>query len=158
MNILLVLLYNDNSINEYSTIVYLTIINYCQYIRILQDSILSCCRILAVIRVFVSMFFFLFLCNYLPTTRTIQALITNDIVFLIGAILFGLSSGVFSSLAMMYAPRCVSVSELIFLSNTVVNLYLRHNATFTEKYFRSIELKNVITMNLNIRIFILLCT
>jgi equilibrative nucleoside transporter 1/2/3 len=73
---------------------------------------LPCCRsnfywIMAVIRVFVSVFFFLFLCNYLPETRTLRIFFSHDILFLIGAIFFGLTSGAFSSLAMMYAPRAV---------------------------------------------------
>lgn len=50
--------------------------------------------------------FFLF-CNYNPATRTWPIYITNDYVYLAGGIALGLTSGYYSSLCMMYAPRCV---------------------------------------------------
>ncbi|CAG2174700.1 unnamed protein product [Oppiella nova] len=48
--------------------------------------------------------FFLF-CNYNPGARQWPVLIDNDYVFIMGGVLLGLSSGYFSSLCMMYAPR-----------------------------------------------------
>lgn len=48
---------------------------------------------------------FFLLCNYKPLMRSWPVLIRNDWVYLIGSILFGLTSGYYSSLGMMYAPR-----------------------------------------------------
>jgi len=50
--------------------------------------------------------FFLF-CNYQPlgVTRTLPVFFENDWVYWTGAVLFGLTSGYYSSLAMMYCPR-----------------------------------------------------
>lgn len=50
--------------------------------------------------------FFLF-CNYHPTTRVWPVFINSDYIFILGGIVLGLSSGYYSSLCMMYAPRCV---------------------------------------------------
>lgn len=50
--------------------------------------------------------FFLF-CNYNKDTRTWPVYFTNDWVYVFGGVLLGLTSGYFSSLAMMYAPRTV---------------------------------------------------
>ncbi len=50
--------------------------------------------------------FFLF-CNYHPNLRKWPVYISNDYIFIMGGIILGLSSGYFSSLCMMYAPRCV---------------------------------------------------
>lgn len=49
------------------------------------------------------------LCNYLPlgVTRVLPVLINNDWAFWIGGIFLGLTSGYYSSLAMMYCPRTV---------------------------------------------------
>lgn len=46
-------------------------------------------------------------CNYLPlnTTRNMPILINNEYIFWTLGALFGLSSGYYSSVAMMYAPR-----------------------------------------------------
>ncbi|XP_054167111.1 equilibrative nucleoside transporter 3-like [Oppia nitens] len=50
--------------------------------------------------------FFLF-CNYHPELRQWPVIIQNDFIFILGGIVLGLSSGYYSSLCMMYAPRCV---------------------------------------------------
>ncbi|KAK5966429.1 Equilibrative Nucleoside Transporter [Trichostrongylus colubriformis] len=50
--------------------------------------------------------FFMF-CNYRPFDRTLPVIFKSEYSFLIGGILMALSSGYFSSLAMMYAPRVV---------------------------------------------------
>ncbi|XP_046383683.1 equilibrative nucleoside transporter 1 isoform X2 [Ischnura elegans] len=52
---------------------------------------------------------FFVLCNYLPQnlTRVFPILIKNDWAYWAGGILLGLTSGHFSSLAMMYCPRMV---------------------------------------------------
>jgi len=54
--------------------------------------------------------FFLF-CNYSPQTRQWPVYFANDYVYLTGGILLGLSSGYYSSLAMMYAPRSVKPED-----------------------------------------------
>lgn len=51
--------------------------------------------------------FFLF-CNYNPATRTWPVYFGNDWFYVIGGMFLGLTSGYYSSLAMMYAPRTVS--------------------------------------------------
>ncbi|ETN87187.1 Nucleoside Transporter [Necator americanus] len=48
--------------------------------------------------------FFMF-CNYRPFDRTLPVLFKSEFVFLSGGILMAVTSGYFSSLAMMYAPR-----------------------------------------------------
>ncbi|RWS23943.1 equilibrative nucleoside transporter 3-like isoform X2 [Leptotrombidium deliense] len=50
---------------------------------------------------------FFFFCNYKPKYRVWPVLITNDYVYITGGVILGLSSGYYSSLSMMYAPRCV---------------------------------------------------
>ncbi|CAH1784010.1 unnamed protein product [Owenia fusiformis] len=51
---------------------------------------------------------FFMLCNYRPATRSFPAYISGlwgDYVYMVGGILMALTSGYFSSLGMMYAPR-----------------------------------------------------
>lgn len=58
----------------------------------------------------VSRFFFIpffMLCNYVPEKRSWPVLIQSDSLYVFGSILMGLSSGYYSSLCMMYAPRSV---------------------------------------------------
>lgn len=50
--------------------------------------------------------FFMF-CNYRPFDRTLPVLFKSEYIFLLGGIVMALTSGYFSSLAMMYAPRVV---------------------------------------------------
>ena len=52
---------------------------------------------------------FFLLCNYQPlgVTRNLPVLINSDWAYWIGGIFLGLTSGYFSSLAMMYCPRTV---------------------------------------------------
>jgi len=50
--------------------------------------------------------FFMF-CNFKPDDRSIPVYISNDYVFIIGGIFMAFTSGYFSSLCMMYAPRNV---------------------------------------------------
>jgi len=50
---------------------------------------------------------FFLLCNYKPNERTWPVWFNNDYVYVGGASLLGLTSGYFSSLSMMYAPRGV---------------------------------------------------
>ncbi|VDO25904.1 unnamed protein product [Haemonchus placei] len=50
--------------------------------------------------------FFMF-CNYRPFDRTLPVIFKSEYSFLFGGILMALTSGYFSSLAMMYAPRVV---------------------------------------------------
>ena len=52
--------------------------------------------------------FFIY-CNYRPKdiTRTINVLIKNDWIYIIGGVFMALTSGYLSSLCMMYTPRCV---------------------------------------------------
>lgn len=54
--------------------------------------------------------FFLF-CNYRESSRTLPVFIKLDTVYVIGGALLGLTSGYFSSLGLMYAPRSVSKPE-----------------------------------------------
>ncbi|CAG2114591.1 unnamed protein product [Medioppia subpectinata] len=49
--------------------------------------------------------FFLF-CNYQPELRQWPVIVQNDYLFILGGVLLGLTSGYYSSLCMMYAPRC----------------------------------------------------
>ena len=53
------------------------------------------------------LFPFFLLCNYHPLHRQWPVYINNDYIFILGGIVLGLSSGYYSSLCMMYAPRCV---------------------------------------------------
>ncbi|KAL6722607.1 hypothetical protein Aduo_017717 [Ancylostoma duodenale] len=48
--------------------------------------------------------FFMF-CNYRPFDRTLPVIFKSEFLFLLGGIVMALTSGYFSSLAMMYAPR-----------------------------------------------------
>lgn len=48
--------------------------------------------------------FFMF-CNYRPDVRILPVYIDNDYAYFAGAILMAFTSGYFSSLCMMYAPR-----------------------------------------------------
>lgn len=50
--------------------------------------------------------YFMF-CNYKPHKRSLPVLISNEWAYIIVSVLHGLTSGYYSSLAMMYAPRCV---------------------------------------------------
>ncbi|KAH7645168.1 equilibrative nucleoside transporter-like protein [Dermatophagoides farinae] len=50
--------------------------------------------------------FFLF-CNYIPDRRTWPVLIQSDYVYILGSASLAFSNGYASSLAMMYAPKCV---------------------------------------------------
>lgn len=52
---------------------------------------------------------FFLACNYRPQdkTRTLSVFIDNDIIYWVGGILMGITSGHFSSLAMMYCPGSV---------------------------------------------------
>jgi equilibrative nucleoside transporter 1/2/3 len=52
--------------------------------------------------------FFVF-CNVKPDTRTVPVLIGNDYVYCLGSILLAFTSGYYSSLSMMYAPRNVVI-------------------------------------------------
>ncbi|GFR00984.1 equilibrative nucleoside transporter 1 [Trichonephila clavata] len=51
------------------------------------------------------------LCNYKPDKRQIPVLIDNDWAYFGMAVTLGLTSGYFSSLAMMYAPGCVDTKH-----------------------------------------------
>ncbi|KAI1293862.1 Equilibrative nucleoside transporter 3 [Halotydeus destructor] len=60
---------------------------------------------------FLFMPFFLF-CNYQPLNgRSVPVWITSDWVFWFGNMLFGFTSGYFSSLSMIYAPKSVSAAQ-----------------------------------------------
>lgn len=48
--------------------------------------------------------FFMF-CNFKPNERALPVLFGNDYLYCIGGIVMALSSGYFSSLTMMFAPR-----------------------------------------------------
>ena len=48
--------------------------------------------------------FFMF-CNFKPDKRNVPVLIANDYAYCVGGIVMAFTSGYFSSLAMMYAPR-----------------------------------------------------
>lgn len=48
--------------------------------------------------------FFMF-CNGNPAARNLPVLIANDYVYCVGGIVMAFTSGYFSSLTMMYAPR-----------------------------------------------------
>ncbi|KAK2171816.1 hypothetical protein NP493_1018g00007 [Ridgeia piscesae] len=50
--------------------------------------------------------FFCF-CNFKPDMRQLPVFINNDYVYITGGILMAVTSGYFSSLSMMYVPRCV---------------------------------------------------
>lgn len=54
--------------------------------------------------------FFLF-CNYRGSSRTLPVLIKLDTAYVLGGSLLGFTSGYFSSLGLMYAPRSVSKVE-----------------------------------------------
>ncbi|PAV75108.1 hypothetical protein WR25_05465 [Diploscapter pachys] len=54
---------------------------------------------------------FITFCNYIPATRTLPVLISNDWIYMGGMVLMSVSSGYFSSLAMMYTPRIVHPSK-----------------------------------------------
>ncbi|XP_054709130.1 equilibrative nucleoside transporter 3-like [Uloborus diversus] len=51
------------------------------------------------------------LCNYKPDKRQLPVLIDNDWAYFGMAVALGLSSGYYSSLAMMYAPGCVDTEH-----------------------------------------------
>lgn len=53
------------------------------------------------------------LCNYKPADRMMPVIIANDYIYIVGGILMALSSGYFSSLAMMFAPRLIQTQYLI---------------------------------------------
>ena len=61
------------------------------------------------IPVFVRFLFipFFLMCNYKPEERSWPVWVNNDYVFVVAGSLLGLSSGYYSSLSMMYAPRQV---------------------------------------------------
>jgi len=48
--------------------------------------------------------FFMF-CNYKPEKRTLPILFGNDYLYCAGGVVMALTSGYFSSLSMMFAPR-----------------------------------------------------
>lgn len=50
-------------------------------------------------------------CNYLPNDRSYRVIFESDLVYVIGGALLGFTSGYFSSLGLMYAPRSVSKPE-----------------------------------------------
>jgi equilibrative nucleoside transporter 1/2/3 len=54
--------------------------------------------------------FFLF-CNFNPENRAWPVLIPNDYVYWVGAMLLGFTSGYFSSLCMMFAPKSVKPED-----------------------------------------------
>lgn len=54
---------------------------------------------------------FFLLCNYKPEERLWPVWVTNDYVFVMGGSLMGLTSGYFSSLCMMYAPKSVDPQD-----------------------------------------------
>jgi len=58
------------------------------------------------------------LCNVKPATRTMPV-VFGDYVYCVGSILIAFTSGYFSSLTMMYAPRYVSTTcaFLVFAAN-----------------------------------------
>lgn len=57
---------------------------------------------------------FFLLCNYQSNERTLPVVFTSDLAYITGVVLLGLSNGYFSSLAMMYAPRCVHGESRLF--------------------------------------------
>ncbi|XP_013784945.1 equilibrative nucleoside transporter 1-like isoform X2 [Limulus polyphemus] len=52
---------------------------------------------------------FFMMCNYKPQKRAFPVLISSDWAYIIVSMFHGLSSGYYSSLAMMYVPRCVEI-------------------------------------------------
>ncbi|KAI1294210.1 Equilibrative nucleoside transporter 1 [Halotydeus destructor] len=54
--------------------------------------------------------FFLY-CNYLPSQRSWPVAIETDLVFALGVVIFALSFGYLSSLAMAYAPKSVTTEH-----------------------------------------------
>ncbi|XP_035206962.1 equilibrative nucleoside transporter 3-like isoform X2 [Stegodyphus dumicola] len=66
---------------------------------------------------------FFMLCNYIPSRRRIPVFITNDWAYFGGAVALGFTSGYYSSLAMMYAPRCVE-TEHASIAGMIAALFL----------------------------------
>lgn len=62
-----------------------------------------------VLRLFMIPYFML--CNYKPEKRLIPVLINNDWAYFGMSVALGLTSGYYSSLAMMYAPKCVETEH-----------------------------------------------
>ena len=67
---------------------------------------------------------FFMLCNYSPETREWPVLIESDYLYLLAGAVLGLSSGYLSSLAMMYAPKCVSDTENAPTAGMMAALFL----------------------------------
>lgn len=88
------------------------------------------------------LFPFFILCNFSPTLRTLPVYINNDWVYLAGAIILGVSSGYYSSLAMMYAPKCVR-AELSAYAAMLAAFFLV-SGVFVGCYF-SFVLRNIAT-------------
>ncbi|KAI1294206.1 Equilibrative nucleoside transporter 1 [Halotydeus destructor] len=65
---------------------------------------------LAVVAIVIFVPFFLY-CNYLPSQRSWPVAIETDLVFALGVVIFALSFGYLSSLAMMYAPKSVATEH-----------------------------------------------
>lgn len=78
------------------------------------------------IPVFARLFFmpFFLLCRYKPVSRQWPILFDNDYVYVVGGALLGLSSGYYSSLSMMYAPRCVSDPSKAGLASMMASFFL----------------------------------
>lgn len=62
---------------------------------------------IAVVARFAFIPFFIF-SNYAPNHRTLPVLFNSDTLYIFVSSLFGLSSGYYSSLAMMYVPRAIT--------------------------------------------------
>lgn len=62
-----------------------------------------------VLRIFMIPYFMM--CNYIPDRRQFPVFITNDWAYIGMGVALGLTSGYYSSLAMMYAPKCVDTEH-----------------------------------------------
>lgn len=67
--------------------------------------------------------FFLF-CNAFPTKRALPVLVRNDYVYCLGMIIFALSSGYCSSLAMMYSPTKVKDKQYQGIAGMMAAFFL----------------------------------
>ena len=66
--------------------------------------------------------FFLF-CNYMPKQRDpLPVLFDNDYIYLAGSFLFSFTSGYCSSLALMFAPKYVSILLIFYLYIYILTL------------------------------------
>ncbi|XP_015920528.1 equilibrative nucleoside transporter 3 [Parasteatoda tepidariorum] len=80
------------------------------------------------------------LCNYKPGRRVLPVLINNDWAYVGMGVALGLSSGYYSSLAMMYAPGCVSaehapIAGMMAALFLVVGIMCGVNFTFLVNWF-----------------------